>query len=135
MICGATGTSGILLPLPTHLSGAPAAAVQAVGLTLFGVAFGLTMQIYALMAQRHAPADHMGSLMASLGFARQLGGSIGIAAYGRLSAHLDPAVPNAPRTSALTGIFAAATAILAICAVVGLRRPAIRARSGGENGE
>ncbi|WP_239154329.1 hypothetical protein [Amycolatopsis sp. FDAARGOS 1241] len=56
--------------------------VSIAGLACNGAALGLSMQVYALLAQYWAPADVLGSAMATLTFARQIGGSLGIALFG-----------------------------------------------------
>ena len=82
---GVVGLAGLvavaLLP-----SGGPRTAVIVVALAMVGAALGLSMQAYTLVAQSGAPKDAIGATMATLTFARQLGGSFGIAAFGWLTA-------------------------------------------------
>jgi nitrate/nitrite transporter NarK len=57
-------------------------AVAVAGMALSGGALGLSMQVYTLIAQGRARPDRIGATMGALGFARQLGGSLGAAAFG-----------------------------------------------------
>ncbi|WP_245633822.1 MFS transporter [Amycolatopsis jejuensis] len=54
------------------------------GLALSGAALGLSMQAYPLLGIACAPPEHFGSAMATVTFARQLGGSLGAAVFGWL---------------------------------------------------
>lgn len=73
-----------LLPLITTAPDPVVLAVAVVGLALSGGALGLLMQAYTLLGIGTAPPEHFGSAMATLTLARQLGGSIGAAAFGWL---------------------------------------------------
>jgi predicted MFS family arabinose efflux permease len=74
---------GLLALLP-HLGAALAVTVALVGLVLSGAALGLSMQAYTLLGISTAAPAHFGSAMATLTFARQLGGSLGAAVFGWL---------------------------------------------------
>ncbi len=105
------GIAGLLLiaavpVLPAHTD--PLATVLAIiGMALAGAALGLSMQAYTLLAQGAAPRDSFGAAMGTLTFARQLGGSLGTAAFGWLLL----TIPN--RDRALTVVLAAAAIIVA----------------------
>lgn len=75
---GAAGLGSLALALVPG----PVAAIA--GLTLSGAALGLSMQAYTLLGVTTAPRAHFGSAMATLTFARQLGGSLGAAVFGWL---------------------------------------------------
>ncbi|MEV4599301.1 MFS transporter [Amycolatopsis sp. NPDC049253] len=74
----ATAALPLLQPGPTRL------VAVVVGLACSG-ALGLSMQAYTLLAQSWAPQDILGAGMATLTFARQIGGSLGIAVFGLLT--------------------------------------------------
>ena len=59
-----------------------ATALAVGGMALTGAALGLSMQAYTLFAQTIAPRDSFGAAMGTLTFSRQLGGSLGTAAFG-----------------------------------------------------
>ncbi len=82
------------------------------GMALAGAALGLSMQAYTLLAQNTASRDSFGAAMGTLTFARQLGGSLGAAAFGWLLL----TVPN--RDTALAIILAAAAAVVAVSALI-----------------
>jgi MFS family permease len=71
-----------LLPGLSHAGPGLAVPVAVVGLVLAGAALGLSMQAYTLLGITTAPPAHFGSAMATLTFARQLGGSLGAAVFG-----------------------------------------------------
>jgi len=77
---GAAGYA-VLAALPVLPAG-PGPAVA--GMALVGAAVGLCLQAYTLLGQALAPADAFGAAMATLTFARQLGGSLGAAGLGWL---------------------------------------------------
>jgi MFS family permease len=81
-----TGVVGMgllaLLPGLSHAGPVLAVGVAVVGLVLSGAALGLSMQAYTLLGITTAPPAHFGSAMATLTFARQLGGSLGAAVFG-----------------------------------------------------
>ncbi|MYV97378.1 MFS transporter [Streptomyces sp. SID3343] len=82
---GVVGMTGLAV-LPA-LHGAPrpfALAVAVTGMAMVGAALGLSLQAYTLIAQGRARADRIGATMGTLTFARQLGGSLGTAVFGRL---------------------------------------------------
>jgi hypothetical protein len=76
LVLGVIGMLGVaaipLLGLPVGL----------VGLACGGAALGLSMQAYTLIGQASVPKELIGAGMATLTFARQLGGSLGIAVFG-----------------------------------------------------
>ncbi|MGW7534203.1 MFS transporter [Amycolatopsis sp. NPDC054798] len=59
------------------------------GLACNGAALGLSMQAYTLLAQSIVPKDILGAGMATLTFARQIGGSLGIAVFGWITLVID----------------------------------------------
>lgn len=75
----ALGVIGMLGVAAIPLLGLP---VGLAGLACGGAALGLSMQAYTLIGQAGAPKDLIGAGMATLTFARQLGGSLGIAVFG-----------------------------------------------------
>jgi predicted MFS family arabinose efflux permease len=79
------GILGLALLAAAPLAG-PGAAVAALVLT--GAALGLCLQAYTLLGQACAPPEAFGAAMATLTFARQLGGALGAAAFGLLLAAL-----------------------------------------------
>ncbi|HJP77925.1 MAG TPA: MFS transporter [Pseudonocardiaceae bacterium] len=80
------------------------------GLAGAGAALGLSMQAYTLIGQAQAPRDLIGAGMATLTFARQLGGSLGIAIFGWISAG-----------ASLPAAFLTAAAILAFALIIAPR--------------
>jgi hypothetical protein len=82
----ATGIVGLgMLAVVPRLHSATtvvATATAVVGMALSGAALGLSMQAYTLLGQSSAPRDAFGAAMATLTFARQLGGSLGAAGLG-----------------------------------------------------
>jgi MFS family permease len=103
---------GLLAALPQLAGPGPLRFTVAVaGLALAGAALGLSMAAYTLLGMSLAPPERMGATMGTLTFARQLGGSLGAAAFGwLLIAASDPA-------TGLTVVLAAAAAVVA-CALV-----------------
>ncbi|MFI5607102.1 MFS transporter [Amycolatopsis sp. NPDC051903] len=83
----ALGVAGLLATaaIPLLPPGGIRLAVIVAGLACSGASLGLSMQVYALLAQSWAPVDVLGSAMATLTFTRQIGGSLGIALFGLLS--------------------------------------------------
>jgi MFS family permease len=110
---------GLLAALP-QLTAEPALVrygVAVAGLAMAGAALGLGMAVYTLLGMGLAPAGSMGATMATLMFARQLGGSLGAAGFGwLLLAAADPA-------TGLTLVFAVATAVVAGALAVAPRVP------------
>jgi MFS family permease len=80
----ALGVAGLtaMAAVPALAPGAGRTVLAAAGLALAGAALGVSMQAYTLIAQVRAPASIMGATMATLTFARQIGGSAGIALFG-----------------------------------------------------
>lgn len=105
------GVAGLLLMAAVPLlprDSSPLPAVLAVaGMAMAGAALGLSMQAYTLIGQATAPRDSFGAAMGALTFARQLGGSLGAAAFGWLLL----TIPGNDR--ALAVVLAAAAAITA----------------------
>ncbi|TAK69773.1 MAG: MFS transporter [Actinomycetota bacterium] len=83
-----------VVPLLSERSPAVVVALTLVGLALSGAALALSMQAFTLLGLTTAPRTHLGSAMATLTFVRQLGGSIGSAAFGWLLITL-PTSPTA----------------------------------------
>lgn len=114
------GVAGLgLLALLPLIAGVPDPVVPAIavaGLALSGAALGLLMQVYTLVGISTAPPEHFGSAMATLTLARQLGGSIGAAAFGWLL------ITMSGSTHALTAILGAA-AVLLVAAIGFAPRP------------
>lgn len=109
--------AALLAALP-QLRTAPVAlttAAAAVSLSLTGAALGLSMQAYTLLGQSSAPSTSFGAAMATLTFARQLGGSCGSAAFGWLLL----TIPD--RQAALTIILSIAAAVAALALLLGPR--------------
>ncbi|MEU4672417.1 MFS transporter [Amycolatopsis sp. NPDC023774] len=81
------GVAGLLATaaLPLLQPGPARLAAVVVGLACSGAALGLSTQAYTLLAQSWAPRDILGAAMATLTFARQIGGSLGIAVFGLLA--------------------------------------------------
>jgi MFS family permease len=104
----------IMATVPAIAPGAGRTALATAGLALAGAALGLSMQAYTLIAQARAPADIMGATMATLSFARQIGGSAGIALFGWIT--LLAAGP-----AGLSLVFALAALALAIALVTAPR--------------
>lgn len=74
------------------------------------------MQAYTLLGITTAPPEHFGSAMATLTLARQLGGSIGAAAFGWLL------ITMSGSSDATVAILTVAALLLAIGLVVAPRR-------------
>lgn len=114
------GVAGLLLMAAVPLlprDSTPLPAVLAVaGMTLAGAALGLSMQAYTLIAQATAPRDGFGAAMGTLTFARQLGGSLGAAAFGWLLL----TIPGNDRALAI--VLAAAAIITAAAALIAPHR-------------
>jgi MFS family permease len=103
---------GLLAALP-RLDGGPLRFVVAVvALAMAGAALGLGMAAYTLLGMGLAPAGSMGATMATLVFARQLGGSLGAAAFGWLLL----AAPEP--TTGLTAVLAVAAVVVAAALVI-----------------
>jgi MFS family permease len=115
----AIGVMGLgLLAIVPQLSSVSRPTVLAVavgGLALSGAALGLSMQAYTLLGITMAPPGQFGAAMATLTFARQLGGSLGAAVFGWMLIGL----PSGPE--ALTAILASAGAVMAIALFVAPR--------------
>lgn len=107
---------GLLAALPQLDGPTPLRyAVAVAGLAMAGAALGLSMAAYTLLGMELAPAARMGATMGTLTFARQLGGSLGAAAFGwLLIATPDPA-------TGLTVVLAAAAALGAGALVIAPR--------------
>ncbi len=108
---------GLLAALP-QLVGAPTPlryAVAVAGLALAGAALGMSMSAYTLLGMTLAPPARMGATMGTLMFARQLGGSLGAAAFGWLLL----AAPD--HGTGLTVVLAVATALVAGALVIAPR--------------
>jgi len=103
---------GLLATLPLLSDATPAITmtVALAGLALSGAALGLSMQAYTLLGLTTAPPAHVGSAMATLTFARQLGGSLGAATFGWLLIVL----PTSPTTLTIVLGAAALTLVVAL---------------------
>lgn len=98
---------GATAAIPLLDPGAVRTVVIIIGLSLSGAALGLSMQAYTLLGQTRAPTEAVGASMASLTFARQIGGSLGIAIFGWVNLFIAGSV-------GLSGVFIlAALALLA----------------------
>lgn len=120
-----------LLTATLHLSTPSKVATTAVAvlaLALCGAALGMSMQAYTLLGLATAPSDSFGAAMATLTFARQLGGSLGAAAFGWLL------LTFTDRVMALTVVLGAAAAVCALALVVAPRRSHDPAVSDGHPG-
>jgi MFS family permease len=93
-----------------------ATATAVAGMALAGAALGLSMQAYTLLGQASAPRDSIGATMATLTFARQLGGSLGAAALGWLLLTITD------QPTALTVVLTAAAAALTVGLLAAPRR-------------
>jgi MFS family permease len=74
--------------------------VTAIDMAIVGLGIGLVMQVVILVAQNHAPRQHMGVATSTATFARSIGASIGVAIFGaifasRLAAELSSLGPAA----------------------------------------
>jgi MFS family permease len=117
----ALGIAGLgLLAALTQLAGPTPLryAVAVSGLAMAGAALGLSMAAYTLLGMGLAPAASMGATMGTLTFARQLGGSLGAAAFGWLLL----AAPG--RATGLTLVLTVAAAVVACALVIAPRREA-----------
>ncbi|WP_432848401.1 MFS transporter [Amycolatopsis sp. CA-161197] len=99
------GVAGLLATAALPLLD-PARVVGVVGLACSGAALGLSMQAYTLLAQSWAPKDILGAGMATLTFARQIGGCLGITVFGLLT---------------LPAVFLAAAAAMVVAVVIAPR--------------
>jgi MFS family permease len=105
----ALGVAGMaaMVVVPALTPGTGRTVLAAAGLGLAGAALGLSMQAYTLIAQARAPVGIMGAAMATLSFARQIGGSAGIALFGWI-------VLLVTGPAGLTVVFALAALALAV---------------------
>jgi predicted MFS family arabinose efflux permease len=117
LVLGVVGL-GLLAVLPLA-STAPKVLVLSIaiaGLALSGAALGLLMQAYTILGISIAPPAHFGSAMATLTLARQLGGSIGAAAFGWLL------ITMSGSTLAIAAVLGVAALLLATGLVIAPRR-------------
>jgi MFS family permease len=104
------GILGLALLAATPLLDGPGAVGAAVvALVLTGAALGLCLQAYTLLGQASAPPDAFGAAMATLTFARQLGGAMGAAGLGLLVS-----IPSGPAGAAAALGVAAAVLVVAL---------------------
>ncbi|GAA3020541.1 MFS transporter [Streptosporangium longisporum] len=83
LVMGVAGTAALALLPALHQAPRPlSVAIAVLGMALAGGALGLSMQAYTLLAQGRARPEQIGAAMGTLTFARQLGGSLGTAAFG-----------------------------------------------------
>ncbi|MFI6511703.1 MFS transporter [Streptosporangium sp. NPDC050855] len=83
LVMGVAGTAALALLPALHQAPRPlSVAIAVLGMALAGGALGLSMQAYTLIAQGRARPEQIGAAMGTLTFARQLGGSLGTAAFG-----------------------------------------------------
>ncbi len=115
LVLGVLGLAALAV-LPQLAPGVVAVAVAVVGMLLVGAALGLVLQAYTLLGQSCAPPGAFGAAMATMTFARQLGGALGAAGLGWLLL----AVPD--RTAALTAVLAVAAVVLVLALLVAPRR-------------
>ena len=117
LILGVVGLGLLaILPLANGWPSPVVLGVAVVGLALSGAALGLLMQAYTLLGITTAPPEHFGSAMATLTLARQLGGSIGAAAFGWLL------ITMSGSSDTTVAILTVATLLLAIGLVVAPQR-------------
>ena len=79
--------------------------LAALYMLIIGIGIGLVMQVVILVAQNHAPREHIGVATSTATFARAIGASIGVAIFGaifatRLSSELSALGPAGERISA-----------------------------------
>jgi EmrB/QacA subfamily drug resistance transporter len=79
--------------------------LAALYMLIIGIGIGLVMQVVILVAQNHAPREHIGVATSTATFARAIGASIGVAIFGaifatRLSSELSSLGPAGERISA-----------------------------------
>jgi MFS family permease len=117
LLMGVVGL-GLIATLPLLSSADPTItlALALVGLALAGAALGLSMQAYTILGIATAPSAQIGSAMATLTFARQLGGSLGAATFGWLLIVL----PTSP--AALSVVLGAAALTLVVGLALAPRR-------------
>lgn len=113
LVLGALGLA--LLAASPQLAGPAAVAAAVVGMAFTGAGLGLCLQAYTLLGQAAAPLDGFGSAMATLTFARQLGGAVGAAALGALLTLL-------PGRAGLTAVLAVAAGVLVVALPLAPRR-------------
>jgi hypothetical protein len=79
--------------------------LTALYMVVIGIGVGLVMQVVILVAQNHAPREHIGVATSTATFARAIGASVGVAVFGaifagRLSSELASIGPVGERISA-----------------------------------
>lgn len=125
--------------------------VAMIGSFFIGCGMGLIMPTGTLSVQNAVPMHEMGTASSVVIFMRQLGGAIGLAAYGtlfssRLSDGIDPELIRAPReiknlpspnkeqalevlTGAINSVFRAAVPVMLVAFLIALTIPALPLRS------
>jgi EmrB/QacA subfamily drug resistance transporter len=78
------------------------AVLAALDMIVIGIGVGLVMQVVILVAQNHAPRQHIGVATSTVTFARSIGATIGVAIFGaifaaRLAIELASSSPAAQR--------------------------------------
>jgi EmrB/QacA subfamily drug resistance transporter len=74
-------------------------------MAMVGLGIGCITQVLVLAVQNEAPARELGAVTSSVSFARSLGGSLGVAAYGTLfSARLTDLITDGVPATALAGL-------------------------------
>ena len=86
-------TAGMLLL--SGLDQGSSDVLAALYMLIIGIGIGLVMQVVILVAQNHAPREHIGVATSTATFARAIGASIGVAIFGAIFA--TPAVVGAVR--------------------------------------
>lgn len=125
--------------------------VAMAGSFLIGAGMGAMMPTGTLAVQNAVPMQEMGSASSTVIFMRQLGGAIGLAAYGtllnsRLAGRVDPEIIRVPReiknlpspereealaglTDAINSVFRASLPVMVIALLVALAVPGLPLRA------
>jgi EmrB/QacA subfamily drug resistance transporter len=116
------------LALMAAVAGDPSRVTIGVGLTVFGLGFGMVGQILVTAVQNGVERSELGVATAATGFFRALGGAIGAAILGavfaaRVGGGASPEIGPAVQTVLLVG---AAIAALALVVVLALREVPLR---------
>jgi hypothetical protein len=129
LLLGAGGNA-LLAVLAAVDPGPSGIGLAVVGMAATGAGLGLCLQAYTLLGQATAPADAFGAALATLTFARQLGGAVGAAGLGWLLLVLPVGGPG------LAVVLGVAAAVLLAAVAAGPRardepRPPVAARTRG----
>jgi MFS family permease len=120
------------LGLLAALAGDPSRTATALGLTVFGLGFGMVSQVLVLAVQNSVERRQLGVATATTGFFRALGGAVGAAALGALfAARVGSGPPlRADVIDAVQIVFAVAAvaAALAMAVVLALKEVPLQQR-------